>query len=197
MEFQYYIQLLNPEERHIASTLQYRKGESLLDFSTKLAVKLRSQLPAYVAATSDSTSASSGVTPKESTKQKTNPVVCQYCHKTGHILQRCFLKQRHEKANAQYHNTASSVKSASRSDHDTRSRQLSRVPKPQHYRSWSRGSHSDITKPALLPPPYYCMIHGNCNHPTVECRTIFKLQKEQTVTPQSTFQQAAFHKAKD
>ncbi|MPC86176.1 hypothetical protein E2C01_080992 [Portunus trituberculatus] len=32
MEFQYYIQLLNPEECHITSTLQYRKGESLLDF---------------------------------------------------------------------------------------------------------------------------------------------------------------------
>ncbi|MPD05643.1 hypothetical protein E2C01_101397 [Portunus trituberculatus] len=95
-----------------------------------------------------------------------------------------------------YHNTASSVKSASRCDHDIHSRQLSRDPKPQRYRSWSRGSHSDTTKPAL-PPPYYRMIHGNCNHPTVECRTIFKLQKEQTVIPQSTSQQAAFHKAKD
>ena len=29
MEFQYYIQLLSPEECHIASTLQYKKGESL------------------------------------------------------------------------------------------------------------------------------------------------------------------------
>ncbi|MPC61248.1 hypothetical protein E2C01_055316 [Portunus trituberculatus] len=135
MEIQYHIQLLNPEERHIASTLQYTKGASLLDFSTKLAVKLRSQRPAYVAATSDTTSASSGVTPDESIKQKTNPVICQYCHKTGHTLQHCFLKQRHEKTNAQYSNTASSMKSASHSDHDTRSRQLSRDPKLQRYRS--------------------------------------------------------------
>ncbi|MPC56951.1 hypothetical protein E2C01_050919 [Portunus trituberculatus] len=88
-------------------------------------LKLRSQRPAYVVATSDSTSGSSSVTPKESIKQKTNPIICQYCHKTGHTLQRCF-KKRHEKTNAQYSTTASSVKSASRSDHDTSSRQLSR-----------------------------------------------------------------------
>ena len=197
MEFQYYVQLLTPEERHIASTLQYSKGESLLDFSSKLAVKLRSHQPAYVAAaSSDSTSASTSALPQAPPKQKPNPVVCQYCHKAGHTLQRCFLKQRHEKQ-TQFHSPVSSGKSPTRSDRDSRSRQLSRDQKPQRYRSWSRGSHNDISKVALLPPPYYCMIHGNCNHPTAECRTILRLKKDQTVTLQSNFRQTAFHKPVD
>ena len=61
------------------------KKVKVLDFSTKLAVKLRSQRPVYVAATSDTTS-SSGVSPKESVKQKANTVICQYCNKTGHTI---------------------------------------------------------------------------------------------------------------
>ena len=194
MEFQYYIQLLTPEERHIASTLQYSKGESLLEFSSKLAVKLRSHQPACVAiATNDDHVSASSAVPQASPKQKTPPLVCQYCHKAGHTLQRCFLKQRHERQ-AEYHPQNSTGKSPARSDHDSRSRQMSRDQKPQRYRSWSRASHTDVSKPALLPPPCYCMVHGICNHPTEECRTILRLKREQTVTPQSNFRRPAYQK---
>ena len=195
MEFQYYIQLLTPEERHVASTIQFSKGESILNFSSKLAVKLRSQQPAYVAAAASDSLASTNVV-SSPPQQSFTPVVCQYCHKTGHTLQKCFLKQRTERQ-AQSRPSGPSGKSPSRGDHDFRSRPLSRDHKPQRYRSWSRGSHADASKVALLPPPYYCMIHGNCSHPTVECRTILKLQKDQTVTSQPNFPQAPFHRHKD
>ena len=197
LEYIFYIQLLTPAERHTASTLPYTKGESLLDFSSKLAVKLRSQQPAYVAANSIDPPSTTGDASQPLPKQKFNSSVCQYCHKVGHTQQRCFLKQRHERQ-PRSQPTGSSVKSqAPRSDNDNRSRQLSRDHKPQRYRSWSRGSHTEPSKLALLPPAFYCMIHGNGNHPTEECRTILRLQKEHTVTPPSNFQQAYLHRVKD
>ena len=165
-----------------------------MDFSSKLAVKLRQ--PAYVGATSIDPSPTTGDASQPLPKQKSNSFVCQYCHKAGHTQQRCFLRQRYERQ-ACLQSTGSSVKSPTHSDNDNRSRQLSRDHKPQRYRFWSHGSHSEASKPALLPPPFYCMVHGNCNHPTAECRTILRLQKEQTITPPSNFQQAPFHRSKD
>ena len=105
MEFQYYINLLTPEERRVASTLEFKLGDSLLDFASRIANKMKAQPPPVIAATNDNSASlsQSPVLPQPASNVPQSPVqhdtlfVCTYCSKPGHGYKRCYLRQRHER----------------------------------------------------------------------------------------------------
>lgn len=105
IEFLYYINFLNPSERRIASTLTYTQTDNLLDFSSKIASKLKEH-PAHVHVVA-STTATSPLNSANQTSQPSAPAsdkqhavyACTYCHKQVHTIKR-FLRQHHERNSA-------------------------------------------------------------------------------------------------
>ena len=192
IEFLYYINFLNPSERRIASTLTYTQTDNLLDFSSKIASKLKEH-PAHVHVVA-STTATSPLNSANQTSQPSAPAsdkqhavyACTYCHKQGHTIKRSFLRQRHER---------NAVRSPS-------AQRLSRYESLQDFRHVTRSvpsrprSSSRQGRPASRPiperPPKSCLIHGPGNHSSEECFKIQRLQRQQHVTvssPQSNFYQ--------
>ena len=189
IEFLYYINFLNPSERRIASTLTYSQTDNLLDFSSKIASKLKEH-PAQmniVASTSALSLNSANQTSQAQVPEQQRVVYsCTYCHKQGHTYKRCFLRQRHERNAARSPSTQrfSRHDSFQDSTHDPRS-----VPNRQ--RSSSRRGRS-TSRLALERPSKSCLVHGPGNHSSEECYKIQRLQRQQHVTVSST-QQSNFH----
>ena len=168
IEFLYYINFLNPSERRIASTLTYSQTDNLLDFSSKIASKLKehpAQLPVV---------ASTRATPLNSANQTSQSIAsipdqqravysCTYCHKQGHTINRCFQRQRNERNAARSPSTQRS--SRFESFHD--SRQVTRSL-PSRPRSSSRQGRT-ASRLTLERPPKSCLIHGPGNHSFEEC----------------------------
>ena len=194
IEFLYYINFLNPSERRIASTLTYTQNDNLLNFSSKIASKLKehpAQVQQYVASTS-------ATSPLNSANQTSQPNVqvpdkqhvvysCTYYHKQGHTIKRCFLRQRHERSNA---TRSPSTQRSSRFESSHDFRQVTRSL-PSRPRSSSRQGRTASRLP-LERPPKSCLIHGPGNHSSEECFKIQRLQRQQHVTvssPQSNFYQ--------
>ena len=199
IEFLFYVNFLSPSERRIASTLPYAQSDKLLDFSTKIANKLKER-PAhtqvqYVASTSaaqTSGSPAANQTPQygaQSPDQQRAVYSCTYCNKQGHSFKRCFLRQRHER------NAARSPSAQRLSRHD--SFQDSKLP--QHSGHGRQRSASQKGRTAqrlnLERPPKSCLIHGPGSHSSEECFKILRLQRQQHVTvssPQSNFYQRQY-----
>lgn len=217
IEFMYYINFLNPQERRIASTLEYKQSDSLLDFATKIGTKLRDAPPSpYVASSSkpDALKQPASFLPHNQTQlRQSSSNICSYCNKIGHRVQRCFLRQRHERAAArssssQRPSTLDSTAQQSVSpntgpsqDAQTHSSRSSSHPKSTTIRTRSSSRPRSSSQLSLEPPPKNCLIHGPCNHDSEECYKIKKLQREHTRTPssssQSNFPQGQFHPAVD
>merc|ERR1712035_262822 len=80
LEFQYFVMFLTPQERRVASSLDYKPGDSVLSFASKINRKLKVMSPSLqIVASVSSTSARSSIT-----------YACTYCNKAGHTWERCF-----------------------------------------------------------------------------------------------------------
>ena len=191
IEFLYYINFLNPSERRIASTLTYSQTDNLLDFSSKIASKLKehpAQMPIVASASAISfspanqTSKSSASVPN----QQRAVYSCTYCHKQGHTVDRCFRRQRNER------NAARSPSAQRFSRHDSLhgNRHAPRSV-PTRQRSSSRQGRSTSRLP-LERPPKSCLVHGPGNHSSEECFKIQSLQRQQYATVSSP-SQSDFH----
>ena len=96
LEFQYYISFLTPQERRIASAIEFKPGDNLLQFSTQIRKKLKEIQPSYVApvvSTSTYEQLSENTPVLDSTSQP-NRLQCSYCHKNGHTISHCFKYRR-------------------------------------------------------------------------------------------------------
>ena len=223
IEFQYYINFISPQERRIASSLQYTQNESLLDFDTKIGTKLKEiPPPQIVASTTVQLPASTqAAKPSQTPERKSTSYICTYCNKPGHVIERCFQRQRHERQSR-----SPSAQRYSRYDFNEMSQVLSQQPfsqaaaMPSGYntnfpsqttRSYSRTNNQNrrrsLSRPrqytsqmTLQRPPKHCLIHGPSFHSSEECRKIQNLQQQQTVTvpsAQSNFQQRHFQQHGD
>ena len=186
IEFLYYINFLNPNERRIASTLTYSQSDNLLDFSSKIASKLKEH-PAHtnvVASTCATTLSTTNQTSQSNVSvpdQQRAVYTCTYCHKQGHTYARCYRRQRNET------NAARSLSAQRISRHDAR--QASRSV-PNRQRSSSRPGRS-VSHFSLERPPKTCLVHGPGSHSSEECHKIQRLQREQYATESSS--QLDFH----
>ena len=186
MEFQYYVLMLNPHERRIASTLPHDSDETLLDFSAKVAHKLRDLPTPVVASATDLPSPQQSVlaqVPQTSMPQSSRPV-CTYCQRQGHVYKHCFLRKRRERSasrTSQYSSQPSAPASFPSQEHTFRT---------QSHRARSPSRHGRNFNVTLARPPKFCLIHGQSSHSSEECFAIQKLQRQHTVSvsaPQSNF----------
>ena len=133
--------------------------------------------------------ASTSATPLNSANQTSQAPVpdqqsavysCTYCHKQGHMYNRCFQRQRHER------NAARSPSAQRFSRHDS-FQDARHVPRsgPNRQRSSSRQGRSS-SRLALERPPKTCLVHGPGNHSSEECFKIQRLQRQQQVTVPSS-----------
>ena len=198
MEFQYYVLLLTPPERRVASTLTHDSDETLLDFSAKVACKLRDSPTPVVASATDKLSPQQPVSvqvPQTSVHYSSRPV-CTYCQKQGHAYKQCFIRKRRERS-ATRNSLSSSQPSATASfpsqEHNFRPPSYA----SQAHRARSPSRHGRNYNVTLARPPKFCLIHGPSNHSSEECFAIQKLQRQHNVTvsaPQSSAPQSDFYK---
>ena len=212
LEFQYFVMFLTPQERRVASSLDYKPGDSLLHIASQINRKLKVLPPSLQGVASvlkDSSTPSVSVTTSDSLTSTRSSITnaCSYCHKSGHTWERCFKRQR----NARKSSPTSSSSHSSRYDltealpshtqgqaSSQRSR-FTRAPSRSPARSMSglsyrspSTSRSGLSQPNLNleRPPFTCLIHGPSGHPSEECRVIQRFQRQHTVTasrPQSNF----------
>ena len=196
IEFLYYINFLNPSERRIASNLTYSQTDNLLDFSSKIASKLKEHAPQMHVVASTTAVSHSPVSqpsavltqqPSVSFNGQQRPVhLCSYCQRQGHLYKQCYRRQRHERNAARF-------PSAQRSSRRDSSHDNFHASSSASHRQRSLSSNSRL---ALQRPAKTCLIHGPGNHSSEECFKIQRLQREQLVTvssPQSNFHQRQLH----
>lgn len=215
LEFQYFVMFLTPQERRAASSLDYKPGDSVLNFASKIHQKLKVMPPSLQTVASVSKEASASAKPATSISNSSTSArssityACTYCNKAGHTWERCFRRLRSARKSSpatssshlSYDDSFETLPFSSQGQVATQrsrfSRASSRSPArsmtvpSNRPRSCSRNgqgySHMNLER-----PPFTCLIHGPSGHPTEECRVILRLQKQQTVTaspPQSNFYQ--------
>ena len=151
LEFLCYIQFLSPNERRIASSINFKPGDSLMDFGSQIAKKLRE---APKASPTDTVSTPVPVTPV--TKQPSAPLLCTFCSRTGHLERSCFRRKR-------------LLPKASASPDVSGSQ-----PSVSHSHTSTASSRSPVTSSS---PTKWCAVHGTTYHTTEECRAILELRK--------------------
>ena len=191
IEFLYYINFLNPSERRVASTLTYSPNDNLLNFSTKIASKLK-QHPAQVHVVASPSIASpqsaAQISPSSTPipDQQRAVYSCTYCHKQGHTYSRCFQRQRRERNAARSPSAPRFSRQDSQHDNGNFSGSMPHRPRSSS-RSGRSASHIVSQRPTKT-----CLVHGPGNHSSEECYKIQRLQRQQQVTvssPQSSFYQ--------
>lgn len=183
LEFQYYILYLTPQERRFASTIDFKPGDRLLDFVSKLRRKMREAPPpsAPVAPVVVSEGSKPSPSPATSSSGSQNPqtsrppLTCSHCHKNGHTYDYCFLRKKQNAKNASKKSSApvSASGSSGPKNNNQHKAPSSKSPRPSQ-------THDNLAP--SFPAPKWCHIHERGNHSTDECFTIIKLKQRQTVS---------------
>ena len=115
---------LAPQERRIASTLDFKPGQSLMDFASKLSKKARDSPKAPLVPLSPvkvdnafllpppPSSGSTGTRPSTRSQSTRSPQHCTFCGKTGHKFLHCFQRKRQAAKEASMHLSPSSGSSS-------------------------------------------------------------------------------------
>ena len=187
LEFQYYISFLTPSERRIASGLEFKPGDNLLNFSSQIRKKLK-QLPqqTYVAPI---------IKPLEnrdlSVSQKSrDPIECFYCHKLGHSISQCRRRKRSQQNSLSRGSSPTfsekSHQSTSSSNSNTSYKHKNRYSPSRSYQNKSNiYKHSSNSQPT-------CIIHG-IGHFSKNCRKLQQYLNNQTQKQNRNFQQVPPH----
>ncbi len=168
LEFLCYIQYLPPIERRIASFIDSKPGDSFIDFSAKIAKKLRettkaSPMPAV--------SNTAPVAPIR--YQPLAPLTCTYCFRKDHLERNCLSRKRFS--------AETSTSSDAPVSHDSASRHsnVHQTPlPPSSSRSPRASSSPSHTK--------WCLVHEAGNHPSDECFAIHHLKRHFTASKVDT-----------
>ena len=157
IEFLVYIQFLSPNERRIASSLDFKPGDSLMDYGNKIAKKLRE---APKASPTDSASHATPVAPVH--HQPSAPLLCTFCSRKGHHERNCFRRKRLIPKAPISPDVSGSQPSAARRPNTPASTPHS-------------DSHSSATSSSS--PTKWCVVHGHTFHSSEECRLIHTLRQ--------------------
>ena len=218
LEFQHFVMFLTPQERRVASSLDFKPGDSLLNFASKINRKLKVMPPSFQAVASVVTDSSATPIPVASTSASSTSArsgitnACSFCNKVGHSVERCFRRRRHSgnsspssSSHSSRYDSSEALPSQSQAPASTQRSRFYRVPSRspartmtgQSYRARSSSrSRQDSPHMNLQRPPFNCLIHGPSGHPTEECRAIQRMQRQFTVTAasaQSNFQPRRFN----
>ncbi len=167
LEFLYCIQYLSAIERHIASSIDFKPSDSLIDFGANIAKKLRETPKA------SPTPADSNTPPVAPIRQQPlAPLICIYCFHKGHLERKYFSRKR------------VSLKTSSSDvpvSHDSASRRpkVPQTPRPppssRSPRASSQPSHTQ-----------WCLVHEAENHSSDECFAIHRLKRHLTASKVDT-----------
>ena len=205
IEFQYFVMFLTPQERRVASSLEYKPGDSLLHFASKINQKLKVLPPSFHTVASVLKESSAPAVPVTSTSASSTSAcsgitnACSYCSKPGHTWERCFKRRRNvgkssptsSSAHSSRYDSTEALPFPSQGQASTQRSRLHRAPSRSparamtgpSYRSPSASrSGQSYSNMNLERPPFNCLIHGPSGHPTEECRVILRLQRQHTVT---------------
>ena len=180
LEIMTYIPFLVPHERRVASSLDFKPNEELIDFSAKLRKKLR-ESPTVVAPAAPIQATTSRVSePAEVSHMPT----CSFCLKTGHTSARCFKRKR--AAREAVTKDAYPPNTNTYTEHYTH--KLTRQPaRPQPLRSSPRPQVFQAASGDIK----YCHLHGNNGtHSTDECRNILRLKRSPPAAKTTDFHQS-------
>ena len=202
-EFQYYIMYLAPQERRVASTLDFKPDQSLMEFASKLSKRVRDSPKAPVVPVApvqgDCTASSPPPPPptppphaskgshNSGRRQSTRtPTICTFCGKSGHKWSQCFQRKKQAAQDASQRLPCSSASSSALPTNFKSLSQYSSAPsKPTHAAGASHALMMNLAPPQ--PVPKWCIIHEFGNHTTDECFAILRLKRNQVAT-------AAMHK---
>lgn len=184
-EFQYYIMYLATQERRVASTIDFKPDQSLMDFASKLSKKLRDAPKAPVvpvavvkADTKATLPPSPSIDPARTSVSATrSSLICSFCSKPGHRYSHCFQRKKQAAKSIIKHAPSSTV--CSRAD------VASSKPSSDHSVIHSKPSRVDEASRTImkqLVPPKFCHIHEYGNHSTEQCYTILRLKRNQVAT---------------
>ena len=205
LEFQYFIMYLTPQERRVASSLDYKPGDSLLHFASKINQKLKVLPPSFQTIASTMKESSASAVPLDSASASSTFArlsitnACSFCNKPGHRWERCYKRLRsagkssptsssshssrydlHEALPVSSQGQASPQRSwFSRAPSRSPARSMTGPPSRPHSLSRSGPSYAPMN---LQRPQFTCLIHGPSGHSSEECRVIQRLQRQQTVT---------------
>ena len=206
LEFQYFAMFLTPQERRVASSLDYNPGDSLLHFASKINQKLKVLPPSFQSVASvlkESSAPSVPVTTTSVSLTGTRSSItnaCSYCFKPGHTWERCFKRRRRvpksnfSSSHSSRYDSHEALPFSSQGQASPQRSRFSRAPSHSPARSMSGlsyrspsalrsgTSHSNLN---LEQPPFHCLIHGPSGHPTEKCRMIQWMQRQHTVTAHS------------
>ena len=182
LEFQYYAMFLTPQERRIASSLDFKPDHSLIDFASKLGKKVRDAHKAPIVPVAPvevkpkpsmaQTTVGNATTSARAQSQPTRTLyTCSYCGKPNHSYARCY-KRRAQAAKA----TKQPPSSAVNSDSDS----LGSQPPPAPSSAPSRVTPAPRTPVQPSAPPAaskWCHVHEFGSHTTDECFTILRIKR--------------------
>ncbi len=154
LEFSHYIQYLPPDERGIASSIDFKPGDSLLAFGAKITKKLRQVLKLSV----NSTTAPVALI----RQQPSASLTCTFCSRKGHSERNCYRRKRM----ASKASSTPDVSGSSSPSHRPNASQANRSPP-------SLSSHTTYSTAPIKRRD----IHGACNHITDECFKVLRLKQ--------------------
>ena len=205
LEFQYFVMFLTPQERRVASSLDYKPGDSVLNFASKINRKLKVMSPSLQTIASVSTDSSASAVPVTSASVSSTSArssityACTFCNKAGHTWERCFRRLRSARksspttssSHSLRHDSSEALPFSYQGQASSQRSRFSRAPSRSPARSMTGPSYrprsssrtgQEYSHMNLECPPFNCLIHGPSGHPTEECRVIQRLQKQHTVT---------------
>ena len=205
LEFQYFIMYLTPQERRVASSLDFKPGDSVLRLASKINQKLKVLPPSCQVVASVTKASPVTSTPASSASERPSITnACSYCNKPGHRWERCFKRLRKVSKSSPISSSSQSSRYDSSEDlplasqgqasshqrsrfNRSPSRSPARLMKGQSYHSHASScTGKSSTHMNLERPPFNCLIHGPCSHSSEECRAIRRMQKQQTATVSNT-----------
>ena len=195
-EFQYYVMYLAPQERRVASTLDFKPDQSLMEFASKLSKRVRDSPKAPVvpvaSVQADCTASSPPPPPPPSHASKRShisgrhqftrtPSICTFCGRSGHKWSQCFRRKKQAAQDASQCLPSSSVSSSALAPKFKPLSHSSSAPsQPTHAAGASHALMMQLAPPQ--PVPKWCHIHEYGNHTTDECFAILRMKRNQVAT---------------
>ena len=174
----------------MASTLDFKPDQSLMDFASKLSKRVQESpkaptVPVAPVQVTNNTAlpSPSRTTPESSARQQStfSPLTCTYCGKPGHKVFHCFQRKKQAAKDAAKRRASPPAVSKPST--------APSQPSSQHTVVQSHSTRDHGVSPAMMsflaPPqtvPKYCHIHGCSNHVTDECFAIQRLKRNQVTT---------------
>ena len=182
LEYLMYVPLLTPQEKRLASSLDFKLDDTIFDFSLQIGKKLNQSpvnvnpVAPFVPSAFPQVAAFLPQTKEPVSQKSQTKRYCTYCKTDGHEISRCFQRKRDSKKSAKASSSSSKQTPVVTGHHP----QQANVTSSSSCCSSSCQAASNSS--AFQRTPKYCAIHDLCNHSTEECSVILGHKANRTRT---------------